>query len=105
MKWIFILNSRDVETGKIPFEFYVRPIDVKNIKNLDQMNDVFKPQYINLKILTSYKLLFRIVKKCNFLLLDECLPNTADRKDYVGDFLNTTFELGVESYFSTMDNN
>ncbi len=96
---------RDVETGKIPFEFYVRPIDVKNINNLDQMNDVFKPQYINLKILTSYKLLFRIVKKCNFLLLEECLPNAVDRKDYVGDFLNTTFELGVESYFSTMDNN
>lgn len=95
---------RDAEKGLIPYEFYARPIDISNISNLDQMNDIFKPQFVTLKIVTSYKLLFRIAKKSKFILLEECKPNTSDKQKYQNDFVNNTIELGVESYFIAMDN-
>ncbi|GIP64591.1 hypothetical protein J32TS6_31460 [Virgibacillus pantothenticus] len=39
---------RDIEANLIPGEFYVKPIDVKEISNVEQMNDFFKPQFINI---------------------------------------------------------
>jgi hypothetical protein len=95
---------RDIENGLIPSRFYVRPIGVNFLNNLEQMNDFFKPQYINLKNITSYKLLYRITKNCNFLLLEESSPDYYDKKRYSGDFKNKTTEIGVESYFITMEN-
>lgn len=89
----------DVEGGLIPIKFYVKPIDVKNINNINQMNDLYKPLYINLKNITSYKLLFRLTKKCNYLLLEESIPDYSNKKKYSGDFCNITTEIGVESYF------
>lgn len=63
------------------------------------MNDFFKPQFINMKLITSYKLMYRIAKKCNFLLLEESKPNSLEKEKYPGDFKGATTEIGVESYF------
>lgn len=117
-KWILNLELYDNETetalysellndnyeNLIPTTFYVKPMDVDKIENLDQMNDFFKPQFINLKLITSYKLLYKISKKSKFLILEECKPNSDDKNKYPGSFINTTYELGVESYFVPMEN-
>ncbi|MBU8567676.1 lantibiotic dehydratase family protein [Virgibacillus pantothenticus] len=96
---------RDIEANLIPGEFYVKPIDVKEISNVEQMNDFFKPQFINMKLITSYKLMYRIAKKCNFLLLEESKPNSLEKEKYPGDFKGATTEIGVESYFVQLENN
>lgn len=81
------------QQNKVPIKFFVRPLEATTVDNLSQINDYFKPQFIDMSADVSLKLLYKISRKCSLLIIEEVLPNKDTLKKH-------TFELGVETYLT-----